>query len=476
MPASSATDVYTISNDDLRRLQQDLQEADRRYNAALTALDHALQPLSPELPAAPPPFDEHQITPLNQLWSILPPQTSNGGGGWRTRLAGFIWRIVGPSLQRQQEFNAALVDHINRNVTVHRDTTRALEGQSAWLRDWLSAILQVQSRLIVYLQTITWYVDTKDRAIAGDLRYSLEQRTTGLADGLSAVGSELLKRWETLGSVQQLALSLKRELDRGYAGSGSMPADSRPVARLAGASDALPASAGPLDAFRYVGFEDRFRGSREEIRARMVSYVPCFKNATDVLDVGCGRGEFLELLREAGVRASGIDINREMVEQCRAAGLEAQEADALTYLSARESQSLGGLFAAQVVEHLTPDYLLRFLEAAYHTLRPGAPIVLETINPACWSAFFDAYLRDITHVQPLHPETLSYLLTATGFGNLDLRFSSPYPDASKLKKVPAEFAGTPELQRLTDAFNANVANMNALLFSNRDYAVIGSRL
>ena len=86
-------------------------------------------------------------------------------------------------------------------------------------------------------------------------------------------------------------------------------------------------------------------------------------------------------------------------------------------LSARRSrtESLGGLFAAQVVEHLEPDYLMRFLDAAYHKLRPGSKIVLETINPACWFAFFSSYIRDITHVRPLHPDTLQYFLRASGF-------------------------------------------------------------
>ena len=119
-----------ISTDDLQRLQRDLEEADRRYNEALTELDRALQRPSTELPALPGLFDEHQITPLNTLWSILPPPSSNGSSLWRARLTGFIWRIVGPSLQRQQEFNSALVDHINRNVALHRDTTRALEGMT----------------------------------------------------------------------------------------------------------------------------------------------------------------------------------------------------------------------------------------------------------------------------------------------------------------------------------------------------------
>jgi SAM-dependent methyltransferase len=467
--------MRTISTDDLQRLQRDLEEADRRYNEALTALDRALRPLGADPPSSPPRFDDHQVSPLNRLWNILPPQTANGVVGWRARLTGFIWRVVGPSLQRQQEFNSALVDHINRNVVLHHDTGRAFEEQSAWLRSLVAAMLHVQSRLILYLQTITWYVDTKDRAIAGQLRYSLEQRTTGLADGLSAVASELLKRWETLGTVQQLAMSLKRELEREQRPTASTPQAASLIAGPRDAVNAFQSVSRPLEAFRYVGFEDRYRGSREEIRDRMAAYVPYFKNAVHVVDIGCGRGEFLELLREAGVPATGVDINREMVEQCRAAGLDVVEGDALSYLGTIEDRSVGGLFAAQVVEHLTPDYLLRFLELAYHKLEPGSPIILETVNPACWSAFFDAYLRDITHLQPLHPDTLKYLMTATGYTGVDIRFCSPYPDAAKLKTV-SEVAGAPELQRLVDAFNANVASLNELLFSNRDYAIIGSRL
>src|SRR6185436_13708059 len=127
-------------------------------------------------------------------------------------------------------------------------------------------------------------------------------------------------------------------------------------------------------------------GSPEEIRRRVEDYLPIFQGA-DVLDVGCGRGEFLDLLREHGIRARGVDVNPAMVEVCRGKGLEAETADALTYLRGLPDASLGGLFAAQVVEHLEPRYLARLLDAAFEKLRPGAPIVLETINPACWFAF-----------------------------------------------------------------------------------------
>jgi len=225
-----------------------------------------------------------------------------------------------------------------------------------------------------------------------------------------------------------------------------------------------------LDSYKYVGFEDQFRGSEHDIRERVASYVPLFEGASDVLDVGCGRGEFLELLRERGISARGVDLNDEMAAVCRERGLQATSGDALGYLLAQPDASLGGLFAAQVVEHLEPDYLIRFLDAAYHKLRPGSKIVLETINPACWYAFFSSYIRDITHVRPLHPDTLKYLVGASGFQKVGVRFSAPFPDEDKLQPIAAKTSADAEV------FNENVRKLNSLLFTYLDYAAIGERL
>jgi 2-polyprenyl-3-methyl-5-hydroxy-6-metoxy-1,4-benzoquinol methylase len=222
---------------------------------------------------------------------------------------------------------------------------------------------------------------------------------------------------------------------------------------------------------KYLGFEDRFRGSEEAIRAAQADYVPLFTGTTDVLDVGCGRGELLTLLREAGVSARGIDLNGSMVHACRDKGLDALQADALAYLRAQPDGSLGGLVAAQVVEHLEPAYLTHLLDVAFAKLRPGAPIVLETINPACWFAFFESYIRDITHVRPLHPDTLRFLLVATGFERLEIRYRAPFPDDQKLRPIPASAA----LRDSIEALNANVARLNGLLFTYMDYAAIGWR-
>jgi O-antigen chain-terminating methyltransferase len=127
------------------------------------------------------------------------------------------------------------------------------------------------------------------------------------------------------------------------------------------------------------------------------------------------------------------------------------------------------------VEHLPADYLMQMLATAYHKLRPGSKIVLETINPACWTAFFDSYLRDLTHVQPVHPDTLKYLLRTSGFQHVEIRYRAAYPDADKLQSVSAPEHAEPLLHAFIDVHNANVRRLNDLMFSYLDYAAVGVR-
>ena len=177
-------------------------------------------------------------------------------------------------------------------------------------------------------------------------------------------------------------------------------------------------------------------------------------------------------MREQGITARGIDINGSMVDVCRQQGLDATEADALAYLRAQPDGSLGGLFAAQVVEHLEPALSDRRCSMPPSTsCARASPIVLETINPACWFAFFESYIRDITHVRPIHPDTLTYLLIATGFQHVDIRYRAPYPEHDKLQRL----APHASLGDAVDTFNANVERINRLLFTWLDYAAIGRR-
>jgi O-antigen chain-terminating methyltransferase len=471
--------------DTLRRLKQERDEADRRYNDALTALDHAVMRV-PDLPHPPRAYDDHQITALNQSWDVSAPPSALGVKG---RVTALVWRLIAPSLQKQAAFNSRLVDHLNRNVAAHREAQRAIDGTIALVRDQLFALVAFQTRLIEYLQQVTAYVDTKDRSTGGQALV-VNAAVNGVAD-------ELAKRWESMvvreqrfnakvsaltashdelrtlvGVSQQAALAMKRELER-MVGGGRPDSTAKAGAGTTSIPDTTVGLTGPLDAYKYVGFENQFRGSQELIRERLESYLPYFDGSSDVLDVGCGRGEFLDLLGMRGISARGLDLNHEMTEVCRARGLDVTEADAVSYLDRLPDGSLGGLFAAQVVEHLQPAYLLRLLELAHHKLRAGAPIVLETLNPACWVAFFESFIRDITHVWPLHPETLRYLVLASGFGRAEIQFRSPVPPQDKLQPI----AAVPDspIADLIETFNANVEKLNARMFTYLDYAIVGRR-
>jgi SAM-dependent methyltransferase len=429
-----------------------LESAHREYNAALTRLDQAVQAVSrwPDLAAS---ADTSQLARLNGQWNILPGGAPALGTGVRGRLAGFVWRLLGPALQQQLGFNAALVDHLNREAAARDNADRALAGLVAAIREGFEGVVRFESFLVQFLQTITPLVDTKERAV---LEAIAELRTvTGIAQRAAA-------------STQRQVERFANELSRGVADAsrGAPPGAAGEGSRV----DIRNAS----NAYKYVGFEDRFRGSEEEIRERLGFYVAHFAGAADVLDIGCGRGEFLDLMREHGVGARGLDSNAAMVDVCRERGLDVVQADALDYLTSLPDGSLGGLIAVQVVEHLQPEYLVRLLETSFHKLRPGSTIALETINPTCWVAFFESYIRDLTHVRPVHPETLQYLLLASGFNGVDIVYRSPVGD--RLQTVAAPRGGAGEmLDELIAAFNRNVERLNARMFTYLDFAAIGRR-
>jgi len=396
----------------------------------------------PPRPAPIPPPDRHQIERLNELYDLAAVRPRKG---WSRRVIDRLRTLAGRLLARQQEFNAVLVDHINRNALVGIEAHHASARTIAWVEETVQLALDETRR--------------HQQALA-----AWERRSGAGMASLAASHDELRA---SIGVLQQAAQSLKREVMR-MADSGVAVS----AGRSTSGAGTLPATQlESLDSHKYVGFEDQFRGSSEDIRQRVTEYLPIFQGARNVLDIGCGRGEFLALLRDSGVEARGVDINSAMVDVCRQQGLDAEEADALAYLRAQPDGSLGGLFAAQVIEHLEPRYLSALLDAAFDKLRPAAPIVLETINPACWFAFFESYLRDITHVRAIHPDTLKYLLIASGFQHVDIRYRSPYPEQEKLQPISPHAS----LGHAVETLNANVERINRLLFTWLDYAAIGRR-
>jgi SAM-dependent methyltransferase len=199
--------------------------------------------------------------------------------------------------------------------------------------------------------------------------------------------------------------------------------------------------------------------------------VALFAGLSPVVDLGCGRGEFLELLGEAGIAARGVEGNAHAARDCRERGLDVVEADLLESLRAEPEASLGGLFAAQVVEHLPPATLVALLRESHRALRPGGLLVLETVNAASALAFLDVFLRDLTHDRPLHPDTLRFLAAAAGFSDVRVELRSPVPADVRLHTLPGSGLPPPVLK----ALNENVERLNTLLFAPIDYALIARR-
>ena len=453
------------------QLEPEHEPAARRYVVALGALDTAAEP-SPVV-ASTAAAAAADAAKLNALWHE---GTATGERpGLLTRLRLELGRLLP---WRRRRVHGAMIAAINRNI----ETTRAL----------IDATQTFQAHVVWYAQTIAGISATQRGPAA------TAEGVEALQRSLAVLSSDWMKHWESLGAREQRYEARMTSLNKTYEGvleianlaqqhvhSLHRAVDALAAGRATGAtaSSASPsaetgaAGAANADAYKYLVFEDRYRGSREEIQRRLAEYIPLFEGASNVIDIGCGRGELLGLLKDRGIDARGIDINDDMVEACRARGLTADRVDALTFLAGQPDASIGGVIAIQVVEHLQPGYLMRMVDLCHQKLKPGAPLVLETINTACWAAFFDSYIRDFTHAHPLHPDTLRYLVQASGFTNVDIRYLAPVAEHDKLPhvKVIHERDATPTVVELVEGLNAHANRLNSQLFTYRDFAIVARR-
>lgn len=226
--------------------------------------------------------------------------------------------------------------------------------------------------------------------------------------------------------------------------------------------------------FDYFEFENHFRGSEESIRERQELYVDAFRGVPGrVVDVGCGRGEFLELLRDAAIDSFGVDRHPDMVGHCRAKDLEAIQEDALSYLAGVPNGSLGGIFSAQMIEHLELSDVPRFFELAADALAPGGVLIVETLNPRSLFVFAHAMYVDLGHSRPLHPYALEFLARAAGFSEARVEYLFPPPP--EFHPQPIEPTGDAQLNEVLGRLNENFRRIDDVMFGPQDYAVIARR-
>jgi SAM-dependent methyltransferase len=219
-------------------------------------------------------------------------------------------------------------------------------------------------------------------------------------------------------------------------------------------------------AIDYVAFEDRCRGSSESIQRAQERYLSLFPPASGsgaILDIGCGRGEMLELLIAAGYEAIGVDLDTNMVELCRSNGLPVVQEDGIHYLEGTEDDSLRGIFCAQVVEHLFTPELERLVKLSHQKLMSSAVLVIETINPRSSFSLGNHFFADLSHIRPVHPETLRFICEQIGFGNVELEERSLHPFMNTVDELPEGEVGS-ALKELLQS-----------VFGYQDYAIVATK-
>lgn len=244
-----------------------------------------------------------------------------------------------------------------------------------------------------------------------------------------------------------------------------------PAPHNAARAESLPAQSSHSDEaldFDYFLFQEYHRGSEALIKERQESYVEYFRGRFPVWDLGCGRGEFLDLLRQWSISCQGVDSNRDAVQLCRDKGLPVTQGDIFEFMENAADASIGGIFSAQVIEHLPVELQFRFVELCCRKLKPGSPLVLETINPECVFALVRNFYLDPTHIRPVHPELLKFVLESKGFRDVQVSFSGPV-EGKYLEKL--SWADDPKLQEM----GRILTNLNNFIFGFQDYAVIAWR-
>jgi SAM-dependent methyltransferase len=350
------------------------------------------------------------------------------------RLIVFWKRLFGPVVKtpqqdlwdRQRTFNLIVLEHLIRNEEHRDDHRRRLEYLEALDSEGIDEIMRHNDALFA-------------RADQKVDRYRREVR-----DLLGSLGA---------------ALSVVKSGD---------------------STQAVGAVARAHEEHGYLELERRYRGTEEEIRERISAYLPWLQklpapaNTAQVLDLGCGRGESLALLRDHGIPARGIDSSARMVALCRERGLEASEGDLFATLESLPEASLGGIVSFHVIEHLPGAALDRLVRLAYRALRPGGVLILETPNPLSMVVAARNFWLDPTHVRPVHPESLKLMYELAGFDpveRLDLR---PFPPSERLPEI--DLAKLPDEQKqLADRVNRLRDRIDELLFGYQDFGMVGRR-
>jgi 2-polyprenyl-3-methyl-5-hydroxy-6-metoxy-1,4-benzoquinol methylase len=398
-----------------------------------------------------------------------------------------VARALNWFVRDQVDFNRTVIDYMDRNIEVQKEqnynllrVARGLAAMEArwievddlakhwnvWRPAWEQKMTQAEIRFLQALRDVESAARDRDTAF----RDSAAKMHQDYQEALQRTVNQVQQKfWEDLSRLKaeqehqihtELRLIRRRALAEPAAGAGggqgvAVPASEGVVPANGGGRQEFPAS------FDYSRFEERFRGDEAYVRDAQEFYLPYFKNCRRVLDLGCGRGEFLEVLGKAGVGAAGVDADPDAVAACRAKGLEVTQGDLFAYLESQAPGAVDGMFCAHVVEHLPPPRVPELVALAAEKLAPGGLLAIETPNPGCLAIFARDFYLDPTHLRPVPANQLHFYLEEAGFVDLEVRELHP------ASEVYSEIAALDQVEALRE--------FRRKFFGGLDYVILGRR-
>jgi 2-polyprenyl-3-methyl-5-hydroxy-6-metoxy-1,4-benzoquinol methylase len=448
--------------EELTALVQEIRERVRARYPSSDALDHLNIPL-PDLMPLVHARDAAEAK-VASIGKVNPRR-----GGPLNALAQTIKKAVSRALdwhvREQVEFNRNVMACVEATLEALNETKRALANiapAAAEMRDarshWVQWRAEWEQKLFIN--------ETQFLRSVADLQGAFQHRATLMEANFRDIARS--QHADYLGALDRSTIELQKkfwdEVAKARREYERLIHEELRIVRQRASQQAAPpraataaAEPAPGICFDYGRFAERFRGTEDYVRKNIQFYLPRFQGRAPVLDIGCGRGEFLEMLREVGVEARGIDLSEDCVARCRQKGLQVEKADLFQYLSDAPNGSLGGIFCAQVIEHLAPASLPEMIRLASAKLSRDGLLALETPNPECLAIFASHFYLDPTHTRPVPHPLAAFYMEEAGLGQIEAHRLSP-----AVESMPA-LAGLPEDFR--DAF-----------FGGLDYAIFGIKL
>ncbi len=355
-------------------------------------------------------------------------------------------------IRDQVEFNRAAVHGLNTTIEALREVNRALAqlprrdkeirelkpvrtDWNLWSQAWERKLTESEMRLLRDMKELQAAFQQRVQQVDSNFRDLVRAQHAEFRGALDTSAVEIQQRlWDSLAQLRadhEQLIHTELRVIRQRAATFTPP----PPREGTTPSAAVDAVAWPFD---YLRFAERFRGTEDRVRRCQERFLKRFKDCKNVVDLGCGRGEFLGLMKEAGIPCRGVDGSQEFVAICRSRQLAAERGDIFDYLAREPDASLDGVFCSQVIEHLPPHRVPELVRLTAQKLKAEGALVVETPNPECLAIFGTYFYVDPTHTKPVPTQLLVFYLEEYGFGGIEIeRLAPAVEDIPALAELPA---------------------------------------